>query len=128
MSYTSNIGVTYAIGSNNISISGTASDTDDMLYSIDSTLTSSQADKEFTMAIDVSEMKSWVMLSSTDCVVDTNDSATPDDTINLVGGVPLVWCDGWGYTNPLTTDVTKFFVTNSEAEAATFQFAAVVSE
>lgn len=63
------------------------------------------------IAIDVSVLKVLFLLSDVDVTIQTNDGATPGDTINLSAGVPLAWFTGCGFSNPLTVDVTKIYLT-----------------
>lgn len=88
---------------------------------IDGSLTASQADQEYAITIDVSQLKYLYILASNDCTVETNSSSSPVDTITPKAGVPYVWTYGSGVTNPLGTDVTKIFVTNGAASVATFK-------
>ncbi|QDV50854.1 hypothetical protein [Gimesia fumaroli] len=79
----------------------------------------SSTDLAINLAIDVSALKLLYMVSDQDLIVETNDGTTPDDTITLKAGKPLVWHEDCGYTNPLGTDVTAFFATNASGGDAT---------
>lgn len=49
------------------------------------------------------------LLSDQAMVIKTNSSGTPQETINLVAGVPYFWYAGSGITNPFVGDVTTAF-------------------
>lgn len=53
------------------------------------------------VAIDVSAMVSLFMYCERDITVTVNDDGTPDATVDLIGGVPLVWTNDGYYSNPL---------------------------
>lgn len=71
------------------------------------------------MVIDVSQLQEIYILSDYDCVLKTNSSGSPDQTLNIAGGKPFMWVTGSGITNPLTTDVTSVYLTNSSANSNT---------
>jgi len=48
----------------------------------------------------------------------TNSTTTPQDTINLAKGVPYVWDQSSGITNPFAADVTAGYVSNSGSSVA----------
>lgn len=66
------------------------------------------------LAIDISQLKALQLLATADMTINTNDLAggSPDDTIELEANKSLVWYEGCGLANPLTVDVTKFYVTS----------------
>lgn len=69
-------------------------------------------------AADVSEISMLAMLATgADLSVATNDlsSGSPDDTLSLADGVPLIYSGEPFETNPLTVDVTSgIYVTNAD--------------
>lgn len=68
------------------------------------------------IAVDVSALKVLFLLCDVAVQIETNAvDATGGNTITLAAGVPLVWFTGCGFANPLTLDVTKFYLT-AEAE------------
>ena len=79
----------------------------------------SSTDLEVSIAIDVSLLSNLYLASDQDVTIETNNPTTPDDTISLKADVPLIWNADAYFTNPLTTDVTKFYITNSSGAAAT---------
>ena len=76
-------------------------------------------DLEVDFVLDVSAIKAIVIVSDQDITLETNNGTTPDDTINLVAGVPYIWTDKSYHACLLTTDVTALFITNSSGSAAT---------
>ena len=71
---------------------------------------------EFDIAIDVSQLKSLMLVADVDCTVKTNNSGAPDNTLNLKANKPLVWESQSGYfATPLTVDVTKLFINSAAA-------------
>ena len=65
--------------------------------------------------MDVSQLKSIIMVATGgDITVETNDGVTPGDTISLTDGVPVIYTAAdSSSTNPLTTDVTALYITNT---------------
>lgn len=78
-----------------------------------------QTDKEIVIAIDVSAVTSFVLLSTQDVTIETNDGSSPDDTISLKANVPYIWNEDSYDSFLLTADVTSIFVTNASGAAAT---------
>ena len=76
-----------------------------------------ESDLLMVVAIDVSAMKTFFMLSGTDLTVKTNSSSTPDDTLTLKAGVPISWHENSNHSKPLTVDVTKIYVTEDGSKA-----------
>jgi hypothetical protein len=77
-------------------------------------------DLEADVSTIVSLAMEWDGAGSETCVIKTNSSGTPDDTITLTHGSPLIWNteiqDTLGTACPLTVDVTTgIFVTNAAA-------------
>ncbi len=68
-------------------------------------------DLALTLNVDISELKMLYIHSDKTLKLETNDAATPADTINLVADEPLVWWVGCGHANPLTADVTAIYAT-----------------
>lgn len=87
--------------------------------SINETIADSSTDAEVAFTLDVSQCKSFFMVSDRTVTVETNDGSTPPDTIVLTAGEPYYWCDGMQSAFKLATDVTALFVTNSSGGDAT---------
>lgn len=73
------------------------------------------------ISIDISALKSILIVSDQDVTLKTNDSSSPDDTINLLADVPYIWNEGSYHPCLLTIDVTSFHVTNASGASARFQ-------
>jgi hypothetical protein len=79
------------------------------------------------LAIDVSQMKAIYIVSDKAVTIETNDSATPDETIVLQANVPLMWFagptvdTGGGASTmcPLPTDITDLYFANASGSTAT---------
>jgi len=81
---------------------------------------------EIDIPITVALVKGMAIVADHDCVVLTNDSGEPVDTLNLKANVPLIWTEnhpasmfflgGSGHD----TDITKFFVTTTVATLLKF--------
>lgn len=80
---------------------------------------------EIVVALDVSAVKSFFLVSDVACTVETNSSGAPDDTITLVAGVPYLWNTDSYDTFKLATDVTSIFVTVSGSGDATLTLEAI---
>jgi len=103
-------------------ISKSVTITKDGEINTDVSLTSTQANKEADINLDVSAMGSLFISSDVACVVRTNATGTSaDNTLTLAAGYPLEWYSGSGIANPLTADVTQVFVTNLATTTGTVQ-------
>lgn len=112
-----NIDLTWSRGNETVNQRVTASA--DSETNNDIAVAAATTDKLVNIAIDVSEVKSLFLLSDKDVTLQTNNGNTPDNTITLKAGVPVIWYPDSGYSNPLTTDVTKIYITNAGASDAT---------
>lgn len=77
-------------------------------------------DLEADQSTIVSLAMEWDGAAGQTCVVETNSSSAPDDTITLTHGSPLIWNteieDTLGTACPITVDITTgIFVTNAAA-------------
>lgn len=94
--------------------------------SVDETIADNTTDGVVDIAINVSEIKLLIMLSDQDMTIKTNSSGAPDDTISLLANVPLIWTSDSYYTNKLTVDVTKLYVTNASGSDASLKIEVLV--
>lgn len=87
----------------------------------DITVANGQTDKVVNVGgVDVSQLVHVWMKSTAAVTVETNATdATGGNTITLAADVPLLWCTGAPFTNPLTQDITIMYVTNSSGSSAT---------
>ncbi|MFM7011230.1 MAG: hypothetical protein ACKO0Z_18215 [Betaproteobacteria bacterium] len=89
--------------------------TGNMFVSIDEAI-EADATTEIICALDVSAVTGFLIASSVNCEVRTNDADAPADTIELVAGTPYVWTSNSYSDFVLGTDVTKFcFVVAGDA-------------
>lgn len=65
--------------------------------------------------LNVSEIKSFYMVSSQDLTIKTNDSGAPADTIVLKANKPLIWQHDSLHANPFSEDITALYLTNTLA-------------
>lgn len=80
---------------------------------VEDTIAGSTTDKQVNCAIDTSHLKGIYILADGALTLQANDGTTPDFTITLSADKPFVWYDGCGIANPITADVTEFYVTNA---------------
>tara|TARA_R110002167_G_scaffold61913_4_gene174912 strand:- start:17042 stop:17425 length:384 start_codon:yes stop_codon:yes gene_type:complete len=76
-------------------------------------------DLAINLAIDFSALQLFYIVADQDLTIKTNDSGSPDDTLTLNAGKPIVWFNGCGYSNPLSADVTALYATNASGTDAT---------
>lgn len=88
---------------------------------LEESIPAASTDLQLTLAIDVSAMKSLVLVCDRDLTLKTNSTSVPDDTIALKAGEPVVWWTNCPYANLLTVDVTVIFVTLAAGAAATLK-------
>ena len=71
-------------------------------------------DKEVDFVITKSEVKAFAVECDKAVTLDANKANTPDFTLSVAaGGVPSIWTINSSFANPITANVTKFFVTNA---------------
>lgn len=79
------------------------------------TVATSQTDERRTVAIDVSELQLFVMISDNDCTVEWNDINGTQGSVNLKANVPWierVAADQY-QTTKFAVDVTDFYITTT---------------
>lgn len=67
------------------------------------------------MALDVSQLKAFIIMCDQALVVEFNDSTTGVPTINLVANHPYIWTVDDYVASLLTVDITTVFLTNVHA-------------
>jgi hypothetical protein len=88
----------------------------------DESIASDASDYEIAVAIDVSAVVAFYLLAtSSNMTLETNQAVGPDNTINLIAGKPYMWYTGKYDSFQLTTDVTSVFITNTGSVAGTLQ-------
>ncbi|MEK6799383.1 MAG: hypothetical protein AABZ12_10490 [Planctomycetota bacterium] len=78
-------------------------------------------DLQVLVNIDVSQVKSFYLLSDKDLTVETNSPSAPTNTISLKANKPYIWHTDEYSTFKLTADVTSLYLTNAGAAAATLE-------
>jgi hypothetical protein len=117
MAFTMKLGLGVTIGGDSVNKTITVSGTGRVSLSAES-IADGQTDKQVNLAIDVTAVVGFYIVSSQNVTLETNNGTTPDDTLNLIAGEPYLW-----HTNALdafllTTDVTAFFITNASGSSA----------
>ena len=83
--------------------------------------------RHIVMGLDVSELKGYVIVAEglatgKTMTVKTNSTSSPVDTLTLTPASPGVsWYAGAAYANPLSADVTAFYVSNDDTTARRFR-------
>lgn len=104
-------------GSNAQVANGSVVKTANTEIEISSTIAASGNDV-LTIALDVSNVVAWWLLSDHACTVTVNDDGTPDETYSLVANVPLSWHSTNGSVNPMAADWTSIKIVNSAGATA----------
>lgn len=89
-------------------------------------IAAAQTNYEIDIALDVSALQAIFIVSSQDVTLKTNNAGSPADTLDLTANKPYQWDIDSYHDCLLTTDVTKFFVTNSGSNSAILQLEAVL--
>lgn len=80
---------------------------------LDETIAASQTNKLVAATLDVSAVKSFVLVASAACLLEPNNGTTPDDPITLVADQPYVWTEDSYDAFFFGTDWTALYVTNT---------------
>lgn len=96
------------------------------VVSISESVADSVTDQLHALVVDVTQIKAVFIHADVAMTVEFNDSGTGVPTIVLVANVPYLWTTDFYYTNLLTTDITKVYVTNASGSAGTFKFEVIV--
>ena len=93
--------------------------TSDAVNNIAPIIVFNAVDVEVAFTVDNSELQAFAMLADQDMTVDTNSSGAPQETFNLLAGVPVFFTVG----DPaiFLGDVTALFVTNVGGVEATLK-------
>lgn len=84
------------------------------------------ATTQLNIAIDISAVKAFCIVSSVDVTIKTNSASVPDDTLALLASKPYVWTIDSYDTFKLTADVTSIHVVVAGTEDARIQVKGVV--
>lgn len=120
MSVTHSIGVVYKSDAGTIA-SVTDTYTDDFEVAIDHATAAATTNEEIDIALTVANIKSMLLYSDQTVTVKTN-STVAVQTLTLTAKKAVVWATDHIETCPLTSNVTKIFVTNSGSSAANLKF------
>ena len=93
----------------------------DLETNLDVAIADGQTAKQINVAIDISALKLLFISSDQDVTIETNNSSTPDDTIEITANVPLIWTPDCGFACPLTEDVAAMYLANASGEEAAFK-------
>lgn len=80
---------------------------------MDAVIPAAAANFPVAVAFPLTGMQSLKIEASAAMDLETNDAATPDQTITLGADDPLEWKDDDPYDNPITAAVTGLFVTST---------------
>jgi hypothetical protein len=108
-----------AVGSG--SVGGSVTKNAGARVSLDVDVANAVTNGEHILPINVSQVKSFFIVSDKDVLIETNDGTTPDDTLTLLAGIPYEWYEGSAATFELGTDVTSIFITNASGATARIQ-------
>lgn len=92
------------------------------LLEIEETVANGATDDDIVLAIDVSAVKLFYIVSDQAVTVETNATdATGGNTLSLVANQPYFWHTGSYDTFKLTADVTIAYITNASGSSATIK-------
>ena len=90
------------------------------------TVATGQSNIQMFIAIDVSAVKGFYLLSDRDVTFETNSGSAADNTINLKANQPYAWHTDQYDAFLLTVDVTSVFITNASGATATIRLEAIM--
>lgn len=85
---------------------------------LDESVPDSSTDLLMNVAIDVSAVKAFMIVSDYAVLIETNSGSAPGNSLTLVANHPYMWDTDSEETFLLTVDVTKIYVTNASGSAA----------
>jgi hypothetical protein len=115
--------IRYQFSQGNDTLTGSKSYTDDAAISQSFSVAGGTTNALVALALDVSQAKSiYLQATGGALTLKTNSSSTPDATVALPDGLPVVWTTDSGTTNPFgSTDITALYVTNATANAVALE-------
>jgi hypothetical protein len=112
--YTGQIQQTYVIGGKNGSFT-ISKEAEALIPSIELVVPAAQTNFPIIFALDVSQLKMIHIVSTKDCILETNSGGSPIDVFPLKANEPLQWWEGHPVLdNPFTADVTGLYITNTD--------------
>ena len=97
-------------------------------HSLSFAITDSTVDELIEIAFDVAKLKSIIIKSDQDVLLETNSGAGSADVINIKAALLLQWATGDVQDNLFTQDVTAFYFSNSSGETANIEIEALYDE
>lgn len=114
------------VGGKTVSASKTYTGDSNTTMSID---VPSATEVEVLLALTVAQIQSIFISSDRDVTLETNNTTTPDETINLIADVPYHWAEETPATeydtNLFETDLTSIFINNQSGSAAVVKIEAL---
>ena len=117
MAYTHSVGTVYKTAALTLT-NTTDTYTSDGEVNESFAVAASTTNYEVDIVIDVSQIKSMVLYSDQAVTIKTNSTGTATDTIVLAAKKQVVWTTDHLESKPLSGDVTKMYITNSNSTAA----------
>lgn len=113
ITYTVSRGATSSVGA---TLKGSHTEAGTSEINLDSQYAASSANVHLNRVFDVADIQSLIIVSDQNLTIETNSGGSPDDTINLVAGIPLEWSKSGNYFPcPFTVDVTGLYITCTPA-------------
>ena len=103
---------------NGVSISGTRTLAGGDLRIISETIPGSSTDLAALMPYTAAQVQAYILKSDYDLVIEVNDGSSPDKTINLRAGEPILWDVNSEDTNLLSDDSTVWYITEENGDDA----------
>lgn len=88
---------------------------------LEESVANGSTDLAIVVAIDVSAVKAFYIISDVAMTIETNSGSSPTNTLSLVAGVPYLWTTDSYNTFKLTGDVTVMYATNASGSAGTLK-------
>jgi hypothetical protein len=95
------------------------------LLQITETIANAGTNIAVACSIDEDALAGFFLSSNYDVTVKTNSSGSPQETIALKAGVPVVWTSGSVGSKPISDDVTALYITNASGSSATVTLIAI---
>jgi hypothetical protein len=121
MSLKHTVGTVYKTNAGTI-VSLTDDYTDDAEIVIDHATAASTTNQEIDFAVTYANIQCMVMYSDQTVLVKTNSTGAPGDTITLTAKKALIWNTDRHESCPITSNITKVYVTNTNTSAANLAF------
>jgi hypothetical protein len=106
-------------GTNGAAVSGETAISSDSEANMSRAIAANQTNLalDFQFPTGAGRIRSVYLLASVAMTIKTNSSGSPQETLVLAAGQPVIWQYGSGATCPfaVTANITKFYVTNTTA-------------